>query len=181
MEEQTPIDRLYDEASRVIEILARNGETSLQIAVGENFRKTLLLAAASHFENRVCGVVLDFVSEKASGSVRVAEFFRNKAIARQYHTWFKWDDKNANQFFGLFGPEFRALMKQRVNASEDLDNSIKAFLEIGNERNRLLHQDYATFPLEKTMDEIYQLYKTASLFLQQLSTALRESDGVVLA
>ena len=62
-----------------------------------------------------------------------------------YHTWFKWDDTNANQFFGLFGSEFKLAMNNRVKESEELRTSIRAFLEIGNERNRLVHQDYVVY------------------------------------
>ncbi|SPE54902.1 hypothetical protein SBV1_1970002 [Verrucomicrobia bacterium] len=61
-------------------------------------------------------------------------------------------------------------------ASDELADSIKALLEIGNERNRLVHQDYATFTLEKDSDEIYDLYQRGLLFVENLSDALRECD-----
>ena len=41
-------------------------------------------------------------------------------------------------------------MKARVKAEAQLDESIRAFLEIGRERNRLVHQNYGMFTLEKT-------------------------------
>jgi hypothetical protein len=174
---ETPVDRLYHEASAILEQLGADAEVSLQIAAADNLRKALLLAAASYFEHRLCQLVMEFIKEKASGCTLIEQFVRNKAIARQYHTWFKWDDTNANQFFGLFGSEFRAAMADRVKASDELRLSIRAFLDIGNERNRLVHQDYATFPLEKTMDEIYSSYKKAQLFLDSLPLALRDYDS----
>lgn len=177
MSDPTPVDRLFHEFSAVIEALPTNTEVSLQVAAADQFRKSLLLAAASYFEHRVCNLVLDFVRERASGSVLVESFVRNKAIARQYHTWFKWDDNNANQFFGLFGSEFRSEMNNRVRESEELRTAIRAFLEVGNERNRLVHQDYATFAMEKTLDEIYGLYQAALQFVEFLPRALRESDA----
>jgi len=177
MADPSPIDRLYSEASSVMQILREKAEISLEISANENLRKALLLAATSHFENRICGMVMDFVRERAGGSVIVEQFVRNKAIARQYHTWFEWKENNANKFFSLFGSEFLKLMKEQVQQSDDLRDSIKAFMEIGNYRNRLVHQDYATFPLDKTMEEIFQLYQKALLFVESIPIMLREFDG----
>ena len=103
-------------------------------------------------------------------------FVKNKAISRRSHTWFKWEDRNANQFFGLFGSEFKKMMSERIKASDDLGVSIRAFLEVGNERNKLVHQDFASFPLEKTLDEIYALYRQALLFVDDLAKHLRECN-----
>jgi RiboL-PSP-HEPN len=104
---------------------------------------------------------------------------RNKAVARQYHTWFNWCDNNANQFFGLFGAEFKAQMSELVKGSEEMQRSVRAFLELGNERNRLVHQDFATFSMEKTLDEIYRLYQSALMFVDALPTELRGCDCAV--
>lgn len=171
----TPVDRLYEESSSVIAALGRD-EPSLAAAAGDNFRKALVLAAASYFEHRVSTCVLDFVHEKTNGNGLVVGFVKNKAISRQYHTWFKWDESNASQFFGLFGSQFKQMMAARINASEDLRASIQAFLEVGNERNKLVHQDFATFSLEKTLAEIYALYRQSLLFVNGLDTHLRECE-----
>jgi hypothetical protein len=172
---QTPVDRLYDESSAVIAALGRD-EPSLAVSAGDNFRKVLLLAAASHFENRVSICVLEFVREQANGNGVVVGFVKNKAISRQYHTWFKWDETHANQFFGLFGSAFKQMMAERIKASEELRDSIRAFLEVGNERNKLVHQDFASFALEKTLEEIYALYRQSLLFVDGLATHLRECE-----
>jgi hypothetical protein len=172
----TEVDRLYEEATEVLRVLGLYAEVSLLNSVGDNLRKALLLAAASHFEHRVCTIVLEFIRERANGSPLVEQFVRNKAIARQYHTWFNWAASNANQFFGLFGEQFRTAMVARLANSEDLTESVKAFLQIGSERNGLIHGDYATFSLEKTLDEIHILYTRACPFVATLPVALRECD-----
>ncbi len=154
------------------------GEPSLAIAAADNFRKALVLASASYFEHRISSCVLEFVQECAKGNDLVVGFVKNKAISRQYHTWFKWDDSNANQFFGLFGSSFKQAMTERVKASEELRLSIRAFLEVGNERNKLVHQDFASFPLEKTLDEIYSLYRQSLLFVDGLAAYLRAQKEV---
>jgi hypothetical protein len=176
MADGTAIDRLYQDATAVIKTLEQGAEVSLLVAVGDHFRKVLLLAAASYFEHRVCGDVREFVRERSGDSALLTNFVQNKAIARQYHTWFNWNDTNANQFFGLFGNEFRSEMIARVKASDNLRVGIRAFLELGNERNKLVHQDYATFPLEKTLEEIYALYRNALTFAEQLPASLRDCD-----
>ncbi|MEW6132704.1 MAG: HEPN domain-containing protein [Pseudomonadota bacterium] len=173
MHSPTPVDRLYDESASVIRALGLS-EPSLAVAAGDSFRKALVLAAASHFEHRVSSCVLEFIQERANGSGLVVAFVKNKAVSRQYHTWFKWDDTNANQFFGLFGSEFKQMMGERIKASEELKSSIRAFLEIGNERNKLVHQDFASFSLEKTLDEIYALYRQSLPFVESLGAHLRE-------
>lgn len=173
MYEHTSVDRLYGEYCAVIEKLP---ELSLQITAADHFRKALLLASASYFEHRVCNDVITFVRERANGSALVENFVRNKAISRQYHTWFKWDESNANQFWGYFGSDFKTAMTGKVKESDELKASIQAFLELGNERNKLVHQDYATFALEKTLDEIYGLFRKARFFADYLPWALRELD-----
>ncbi len=60
-------------------------------------------------------------------------------------------------------------MQKRVKADAETAESIKAFLEIGNERNRLVHQNFGTFALEKNANEIYNLYVTARPFVEGLS------------
>ena len=173
---KTPVDRVYDEASAVLRVLESSQEPSLLVSAGDHFRKALLLAAASHFEYRLGESVLAFVRSRAGGSMALESFVKNKAVSRQYHTWFQWEQTNANQFFGLFGPAFRADMVEWVKSSEKLRVAIEAFLEIGAERNKLVHQDYASFPLSKTLDEIYELYKKALGFVDALPSALRELD-----
>jgi hypothetical protein len=173
MASPTPVDRLYEESSAAIAVLGGN-EPSLAIAAADNFRKALVLAAASYFEHRVSACVLDFVHERTSGNSLVVGFVKNKAIARQYHTWFNWDESNANHFFGLFGSSFKQMMSERVKASDDLRASVRAFLEVGNERNKLVHQDFASFSLEKTIDEIYALYRQSLLFVDGLAIHLRD-------
>lgn len=176
MPEKTSIDSMYEHAGAIIGLLTRNSEFSLQISAADNFRKALLLAAASYFEHRICDSIIEFVRERAGGSLLVENFVKNKAIARQYHTWFDWERDNANSFFALFGNEFKTAMTARIGASEETKQAISAFMEVGSERNRLVHQNYASFPMEKTIEEIYSLYQRASVFVDSLPAALRECD-----
>lgn len=170
----TVVQRLHYEFFDLLKVLDKAGELSLRNTAQDNFRKALLLAAASYFEHRVTEDVIAFVEEAASGNSLVVYFIRNKAVSRQYHTWFNWDAKNANQFFGLFGQEFAAYMKRRVEEDDELAQAVRAFLDIGEARNRLVHEDFGTFTLEKTSEEIFQLYLLAEKFVQAVPLALRD-------
>jgi hypothetical protein len=165
------VDRLYNEAISIIDKL---DEVSLQISASDQFRKSLLLAAASYFESHLSNEILKYVSDCSGQSATVHSFVRTKAVERQYHTWFDWQRSNANQFFGLFGDEFKSFMKKAIDDSQDLKESMSAFMEIGRERNKLVHQDYATFQMEKTLEEVYALYKRAEIFATEVPTALRK-------
>lgn len=151
-------------------------EPSLQSIVDDHARKATLLAAASYFEHQVTQHLTALAA--AAGNDRLCAFVRNKAIARQYHTLFDWNARNANTFFSLFGPEFKARMAELVDGDEALANGIRAFLELGQERNRLVHQDYASFTLEKTSTEIFALYQSALTFVSRLPSLLQpESEA----
>jgi len=172
-EESTIVDQLYTDFIRLVSYLKEEDEISFQVSADANFRKALLLAAASYFERRICDDIITFAKETSSDNERLVEFIKNKAISRQYHTFFNWESPNANAFFGLFGESFKTLMTEEVENDGKLRESIKAFIELGRERNRLVHQDFGTFSLEKTTDEIYELYRTALSFVQCIPEKLR--------
>lgn len=173
----TVVDRLHLDFAGLLRVLDEAGEVSLRSVAEENFRKSLMLAAASYFERRMTESVLTFVEDATNRNALVAALVRNKAVSRQYHTWFEWNGNNANSFFGLFGNGFRDFMKARIRGDGDLDDSVRAFLELGRERNRLVHQDFGAVPLEKTTKEIHALYRRALLFVESVPAALRDFDS----
>ncbi len=170
--EQSVVDRLHVDFKQIVEHLGAT-EISLQTSAEEIFRKNLLLAAASYFERRISEGLLDFIGRTGSPDL-VVEFVRKQAIERRYHTLFDWDRPNANKFFRLFGTPFGEYMEQYINDHPDFGESVRAFMEIGSERNRIVHQDFGSAPLEKTTDDIYRLYLRALLFVEQMPLRLDE-------
>ena len=177
---QTPVDRLHGEFTQLLAFLDANGEVSLRSMADGNFRKALLLAAASYFERRLASSIVDFAGEVTSTDHVVRWLVERKAVERQYHTWFDWTSRNANQFFKLFGRAFSDHAKTLVDNTESLSSSIQAFLEIGRDRNRLVHQDFASFPLEKTSGEIYETYRSATEFVEWFPRELRRFSDTAL-
>jgi len=62
---------------------------------------------------------------------------------------------------GLFGEEFKKEFQEHIKEDEQIEN-IKAFLELGKLRNELIHQNFILYNLEKTTDEIKQLFDKAN-------------------
>lgn len=159
----------YDE---IMAALLRD-EPTLATRAGSVLTKALVLAGASEIEVDFQRHLIEFYTELTGGSQHAASFVEKKAVKRQYHTYFAWDKKNANQFFGLFGPDFLAAMADKVRAEDDFEAAVRAFLELGNLRNEMVHDNFAAYALTKTADEVHELCEKARAFVDQLPTLLR--------
>jgi hypothetical protein len=167
------VERIHKEFTELISFLAEKGEPSLQTAADDSFRKILILSGASYFEHELSQVVVDFVAESTGSDPLIAAIVYQRAVSRQYHSWFDWDAKNANKFFRMFGDAFVSHMADAIRNSVLLDQSIKSFLELGRYRNQLAHQNFAAFAMEKTAEESFTLYRDALLFVESVRTELR--------
>ena len=165
------VELLYRDTAELDKFLMSQNEVSLRIAADANLRKSLLLASASYFERQITELILDY-ARSCSLDARIVSFIEKKALSRQYHTLFTWDGKNCNSFLGLFGEDFKKAFSGRVSTNEKLEQSVKDFLEIGRERNRMVHQDFGQFSLEKTSEEICSLHQSAKIFLVELRDSL---------
>jgi hypothetical protein len=171
------IENLCRETSDINKFLLENSEISMNIFIDSNMRKSILLASASYFEREITHLVVNFVKQSTENRL-LLNFVQKKAVSRQYHTFFNWDGKNCNSFTGLFGEDFKRYFAEKVKADESLEQSIKCFLEIGSERNRMVHQDFGQYTLEKTSDEILLLHRQAKVFLEILTASLNEEIPV---
>lgn len=168
------VERLHGEFVELHDFLVKNDGAMLVSIVDENFPKALLLSAASHFEHRLKKAMKNFVIEITDNDHPLVSLIESRVIGRQYHTWFNWESKNANLFFAMFGSRFKDHAGALVNENDDLRKSINAFMEIGRERNKLVHQDFADFQMSKTSTEVYDLYESAKIFVDWFPDAIRE-------
>ncbi len=175
------VDVIYADFKDAANVLSSSNEVSLQIMLESNLRKTLLLSAASYFEYTLTREVANFTQEITGGNGLIEALVKSKAITRQYHSWFDWDAPNANKFFSMFGQAFKAHMAARLIADEDLADGVKAFMELGRERNLLVHSDYASYLINKTPEEIYALYQRASVFVSIIGTEFRACTAAMAA
>jgi hypothetical protein len=174
MQGEEIIERIFKENQALHDLLLSQNEISLASMVGDQFRKTLLLAIASQFEHRVTSTVRVYSIAASFGDDALTSFVKAKGITRQYHTYFKWDASNGNTFFGLFGNSFKSFMTKRLEERNELQEGLVAFLTLGELRNQLVHNDYATFTLDKTPIEIYDLYRQAVVFVRALGELFDE-------
>ena len=170
----TPIHGIYDEATRLSTLLLRSGEVSLELSTKSHFRKILLLSIASWFEFRLSAAVLKFAEVHSDNHAGLVSIVRIRAISRQYHSWFEWPKQNAGKFYGMFG-ECGSVLKSAVKADDQLQAGERAFLELGDLRNQLVHENFATFPLEKTAEDVYSLYTQAEMYVSWIETQLTSS------
>lgn len=168
----TIIDKLFSDYSVLLDYLESNKEISLRNDADNNFKKVLLLSIASFFEHEITQILLKFIDKYSNNNSVIYSFAKKKAVDRQYHTYFNWDQKNANKFFSLFGDDFRGKIENDLRSNDSLQKSIRDFIEIGSTRNELVHENFANFALDKTSSEIYERYNSAKLFVDYLSDKL---------
>ncbi|MEV5681505.1 HEPN domain-containing protein [Streptomyces sp. NPDC052179] len=168
----SPVEVMYRDHKGVLEYLGTQQEVSHLATLQTTLPKVLLLAAASEFEVRVCRHLRDHVTENVLDS-KIIELVDQKVIRFQYHKLFDWDAGNAGKFWSLFGREFKLGMKQLLTADDDLATHTSAFMEIGSLRNNMVHNNYAKFVLMKTLDEVYELYLSADLFVKRIPELLQ--------
>lgn len=163
---------LKQDLDEVLDFLLSN-EPSLATRANAVLVKALVLAGASEIEVDFQQHIIDYYADLSGDAIHAAAFVEKKAVKRQYHTYFSWDKKNANQFFGLFGACFAAATAKKVGDDPELDDAIKAFLELGNLRNELVHENFAAYSLSKTASEVHDLCIRARRFVDQLPALLR--------
>lgn len=173
IKDATFIDTLFSEQKELIDFLKQQGQLSYAQNVEVFLSKTLLLSCASYFESRVTNAISDYAKKVSNADEALISLVRTKAIERQYHTYFQWREggRSANSFFAMFGSALKDSAKQDLKNME-LSQATAAFLELGDLRNLLVHENFASYPLEKTADEIYQLYGAALRFVIYIESKL---------
>ena len=99
----------------------------------------------------------------------------NKAIKRQYHTLFDWDKNNTNKCWSLFGENTKNKVREQLDENEHLKAAERAFVELGRQRNLLVHENFAEYDVNTTVEEIYEKYKLACEFVSYIEKVLDPS------
>lgn len=167
------VDSLFQDHRSLLAFLQESGEISFASTLQVTMPKIVLLAGASYLEDRIQGIIIEFFDEVTGAHTEGVAFVRNKAIKRQYHTYFEWDKGSANPFFGLFGTDCLRRYKDQLKADPNLAENMKAFCRLGSLRNQLIHGNYASFSLQQTAEEVYSLYQAASNFVEVVPAIIR--------
>jgi hypothetical protein len=136
-------------------------------------RSWLVLSAASLFEHRITEALLTYAERVSNSDGCVISLIRNKAMKRQFHTFFEWGKRKLGAFPTLLGEKLGQKLKKTCATSPG-KKQMEAFLEIGELRNCLVHQNYAEFALDKSADDVRRLCEHADLFVEQVEGLLAQ-------
>lgn len=170
------LKRLVDESDELRGFLSAQSQLSLLRSAEDNSRKALVLSAASLFEHRITEAILSYADKASNSDGCVRSLIRNKAVKRQFHTFFDWEKKKPGPFFTLLGDELGGKLKADCAVSPGKEQ-VEAFLEVGQLRNCLVHQNYAEFLLDKSADDIRQLCESADHFVVQVEALLAPPEA----
>ena len=170
----TVIDRLVERQDAVLNFLREANQLSMAMDFEDSYKKLLIMTCGSWFESYLINHICDFA--KSAADPRISELVKNKALNRQYHTLFKWDAANINQFLGMFGEAYKQRVSAVLNEDIVLTKGMRDFLQIGVERNRLAHGNLGEISPDLTVQEIKDKFYSAWLFLQFLTSTLVKGD-----
>ena len=164
----TKIKALNDEYNELVEFCRANQQVSFEMYIDNTYKKSLLLSAASFFEVIIINAIHDYAVATSHQNATLVAFLDNKALKRQYHTFFSWEGNNTNQFWGLFGDAFKAEAKTKIK-EKNLEEAETAFITIGRERNYLVHNNYIEAVVNYTFKELYSKYLDACNFVELIT------------
>lgn len=166
------IDSFHREHSELLQFLTEQRQPSFQAAVDAVFAKTLVLAIASYFEVELTEIVRKYVGSIADNHPKVLSLVENKAIKRQYHTWFDWTNTKPNPFFAMFGEECKSVAVAALKADAALAASAGDFINLGQRRNELIHGNFVAMQFEETAMDVMRKFESAVRFVDYVRTVL---------
>ena len=166
------IQRLVDNFREARAAAQAAGQATQVVFLDDMFRKTLILSSASLFEHRITTCIEVHVRASAGGSECVVALVTHKAIKRQYHTYFDWENEKLGSFPTLLGESRGATLKAEAMASPTKEHT-EAFMELGSLRNQLVHKNFAVFVCEKNSEELVTLCEYAEQFVTRVEALLK--------
>ena len=166
------IEAFYQSHADLIAYLLERGEPTFASDATGNFQRSLILAVASHFEAEISEIVRALPGHHSKNNPMLIALVDQKAVSRQYHTYFQWDGTNGNSFFAMFGPAYKAMCAKKVKEDTDFDQSVRAFISLGSTRNQIVHQNFVEFAVDKTPDDIIKEFRRAQTFVDYVRSSL---------
>ena len=173
--ESERIERQYQDSQELYSYLLGKGEVSFATYINNVYKKVLVLSAASYFESKISELISKYATKASGSDKRIVKLIESKVIERQYHTLFQWEANNTNAFWKLFGEETKENVRQKINGDEKLKAAERCFIELGRQRNLLVHENFAEFDVNTTVEEIYDKYRNACNFIALVEIVLDPS------
>lgn len=166
------VEKFYERHQALYEFLLTSGEVSFASDFTETYTRGLVLAIASYFEHDITEILTEIPEKRGGGDPVVTAMIVRQAISRKYHTYFDWEKLKPGPFWALLGEDFKAQAVKDVKADDAVEKGIQAFLELGQLRNNLVHQNYVQFTVNKTPGELIDQFRSALAFPQYLRKML---------
>ena len=173
--ESERIERQYQDSQELYNYLLGKGEISFATYIDNVYKKVLVLSAASYFESKISELISKYAAKASGSDKRIVKLIESKVIERQYHTLFDWKANNTNTFWKLFGEETKESVRQKITGDEKLKTAEQCFIDLGRQRNLLVHENFAEFDVNITVEEIYKKYRQACNFISLIETVLDPS------
>ena len=165
------VESLYEDFKRAEKSLLDAGEVSALNTLSVVFKNNLVLTSASNAE-RILTSFFEELLGKVGMKTHLAFFCKKAAFDQRYHTFFDWKLANTENprkgvelFVSKFGLPFKAEHKKQVDASDELQKGAASFIQIGHQRNEMVHTGFTGYTNEKTYDEIIEHHRSAMKFL----------------
>lgn len=159
------VERIHEELVALRQIISNAQSPSDLNAFDVLAAKSLLLAAASYFERQICDGI-EHAAGQTGATPEFVNFISKQGLKRKFHTLFDWEKTNVNGFLGLFGPEAKKVMDDEIRSDTKLQSAVQDFLFIGSQRNQLIHNNFASYPLSVDTKEIWEKFGRASMFTE---------------
>lgn len=163
------IEDQYTQAKALLKYLTDKEEISLLSYAELNLTKNFLLQCTSFHEDELMGILKSFADK--STDKRLSEFVKHSLLDMRYFRIFFTENNNINKFISFFGEDFKETFTKDINGNEALDKGVKSFIGLAKLRE-LIHKNLATFSLDKTIDEVYQMHNETMRFVQYLKETL---------
>ena len=160
------VETLYGDYNALVSDLSAS--PSGLTALNRSYHKHLLVAAASSLEDKVKSLIPEIFARH--GTDRLAAFVAKQVMARGYHTLFDWPNGKAQGFFTSFGEACGAAFKEALRSEAELKEQHDAFMTLGQLRNQVVHNDYASALIELTPSEIMDRYGLALQFVDRIES-----------
>jgi len=158
------VEDFYSRHQELYEFLIERGEVTFASDLAETFTRSLVLAIASYFEHDITEILTEIPAKRSNGDPVVTAMIVRQVISRKYHTYFDWDNLKPGPFWALMGPDFKTRAVADLKADDEKEQAVQAFLELGQLRNKLVHQNFVQFNVEKTPEELIQQFRSALSF-----------------
>lgn len=158
------VERIYDELRVIGEIISASNDISATSVYGEHSAKVLLLAGASYFERQIISSIEAWINAETP-SVAARHFVRHQAVEKKFFSLFDFsaNSKNAKAFLSKFGPDYYKWAQEDMKLAAIDENVQETFIRFCRLRNSLVHSNYATYNIDKTMEEIWNEFKKAEI------------------